>query len=221
MPPPIAHVDRCQCLVKPVPRPPVVRGAMAYVAGGAGSTAVPTAMEVERLVLRTITDVSAEEIDQHVFLRAPILAAGSAGSSAAIWAIVAPGALRVVGPENDAATAREMVQHANIVVDLISEAIDREVVNLGFEFFRVVRHAPDVDDMRPQRTHRRRNRAGSSAQPVLPPTAATAGLSATAASAGPPPTPTTMASRSEAAKRSAAVSRLTCKKPKTECKDEN
>ena len=174
---------------------------MAY----AGSAAVPAhaGSTAERFVLRTITDIDELDIAVQLGFQAPILVAGSAGSSAAIWAIVVPGSIRVLGPDDHSTTAGQMVQHAHHAADLITDTIGRETVLSGFEFFRVVRHAPDVnDEMRPQRTHRRRRNAGSVATGAAQPVQLAQ------------PSIQTVADRREVVRSSAAVSWVSCKKPR-------
>ena len=111
--------------------------AMAYVALPVPG---PSSAEPLRMVMQTVCGLTQEDIDEWFYLQAPILAAGAAGSSAAVWAVLSPECIRVLGPEDCNATPRQMAEYA-------------------------VRFAPTTDEMRPDvdATRRRRRRPAANA----------------------------------------------------------
>ena len=172
-----------------------------------------------RLVMQTVCDLTAAEIDEWFFLQAPILAAGAAGSPAAVWAVISPGSICLLGPADCTATPREMARYADQIADVVSETAGREIVNMGYEFSQVVRFAPTADEMRPDVAPRRRQRrrAGSAAaagggQAKVEP----AGSSAPPAAAGLPASRPTLAERKEMVKAEADVNGPVRKAPKHE-----
>ena len=137
---------------------------MAYVQPA--PAAVPTSMaRPHGLVIETVCDVTEQEIDM-LSLQDPILINGVAGSSAAIWAVLSPGCIRVLGPQDCSATPRDMAWHAQQAAEKVSEKAGREIVNMGYDFFQVAHFAPNAEAMRPDVDHSRRRRrhvAGGSA----------------------------------------------------------
>ena len=136
--------------------------AMAYVALPVPG---PSSAEPLRMVMQTVCGLTQEDIDEWFYLQAPILAAGAAGSSAAVWAVLSPECIRVLGPEDCNATPRQMAEYADQIADVVAQTVGRDVVNTGYEFYQVVRFAPTTDEMRPDvdATRRRRRRPAANA----------------------------------------------------------
>lgn len=108
----------------------------------------PDAAAFDCLVVKTYVDVSQAEIDEWFLLQAPILADGIAGSSAATWALISPGELRLVGPSNDdSITAANLVVSARKALQTIGEVLSREILATSFEFYQAVKFVPENLDL--------------------------------------------------------------------------
>ena len=122
---------------------------MAYVGGLAPVPSVaPVPAPVDCLVVKTYVDVSQAEIDEWFLLQAPILADGIAGSSAAIWALISPGEMRLVGPSgDDTIAAANLVVASRKALRTIGDALSKEILATSFEFYQAVKFVPEDIDL--------------------------------------------------------------------------